>query len=101
MGEDALSQHKFQPYLNPAWQFSQAMPMAEFQFRLHVEPLLKWDSLNAEVRNYLEQQGDSIDLPPIIGRYTAAVREFYKWFWHKLDEKMKPAGFQPTDCSTG
>ena len=56
------SQHKFLPYLNPAWQFSQAMPMAEFQFRLHVEPLLKWDSLNAEVRNYLEQQGDSIDL---------------------------------------
>lgn len=84
------SQHKFLPYLNPAWQFSQAMPMAEFQFRLHVEPLLKWDSLNAEVRNYLEQQGDSIDLLPIIGRYTAAVREFYKWFWLKIDEKMKP-----------
>ena len=28
------SQHKFLPYLNPAWQFSQTMPMAEFQFRL-------------------------------------------------------------------
>ena len=34
------SQHKFLPYLNPAWQFSQSMPMAEFQFRLHVPPLL-------------------------------------------------------------
>lgn len=84
------SQHKFLPYLNPAWQFSQAMPMAEFQFRLHVEPLLKWDSLNAEVRKYLEQQGDSIDLVPIISRYTAAVREFYGWFWAKIDEKVKP-----------
>jgi hypothetical protein len=72
------SQHKFLPYLNPAWQFSQMLPMAEFEFRLHVEPLLKWDSLNAEVRTYLEQQGDSIDLQPIIVRYTAAVREFYR-----------------------
>jgi hypothetical protein len=44
------SQHKFLPYLNPAWQFSQSMPMAEFQFRLHVEPLLKWNSLNDSVR---------------------------------------------------
>lgn len=84
------SQHKFLPYLNPAWQFSQTMPMAEFQFRLHVQPLLKWDGLNAEVRTYLEQQGKSIDLQPIIGRYTAAVREFYKWFWEKVDEKMQP-----------
>lgn len=84
------SQHKFLPYLNPAWQFSQTMPMAEFQFRLHVEPLLKWDSLNAEVRKYLEQQGDSIDLQPIISRYIKAVREFYKWFWLKVEEKMQP-----------
>jgi hypothetical protein len=84
------SQHKFLPYLNPAWQFSQAMPMAEFQFRLRVEPLLKWESLTAGVRKYLEEHGDSIDLLPIIGRYTAAVREFYRWFWVKIDEKMKP-----------
>ena len=34
------SQHKFLPYLNPAWHFSQTMPMAEFQFRLHVDPFL-------------------------------------------------------------
>ena len=27
---------------------------------------------------------------PIIGRYTAAVREFYKWFWEKVDDKMQP-----------
>jgi hypothetical protein len=84
------SQHKFLPYLNPAWQFSQTMPMAEFQFRLHVEPLLKWDSLPGDVRKYLEERGDSIDLIPIIGRYTAAVREFYRWFWLKIDEEMKP-----------
>jgi hypothetical protein len=84
------SQHKFLPYLNPAWQFSQTMPMAEFQFRLHVEPLLKWGSLNAEVRKYLEQQGASIDIQPTIGRYTAAVREFYEWFWLKIDEKIRP-----------
>ncbi|MEA2484374.1 MAG: hypothetical protein QOC55_2321 [Thermoleophilaceae bacterium] len=64
--------------------------MAEFQFRLRVEPLLKSEALNAEVRTYLEQQGKSFDLQPIIGRYTAAVREFYKWFWEKVDEKMKP-----------
>lgn len=84
------SQHKFLPYLNPAWHFSQTMPMAEFQFRLHVEPLLKWDSLTAEVRKYLEARGDSIDLLPIISRYSTSVREFYKWFWLKIDEKMKP-----------
>jgi hypothetical protein len=84
------SQHKFLPYLNPAWQVSQTVPMAEFQFRLHVDPLLKWDSLNAQVRTYLEQQGDSIDIAPIISRYTAAVREFYRWFWLKVEEKMKP-----------
>lgn len=84
------SQHKFLPYLNPSFNFSQTMPIAEFQFRLHVEPLLKWDALPAEVRKYLEAQKDSIDLLPIIGRYTSAVREFYKWFWLKVDEKMKP-----------
>lgn len=84
------SQHKFLPYLNPAWAFSEAMPIAEFQFRLHVEPLLKWDGLNAEVRKYLEEFGGSIDLMPIIGRYSAAVREFYGWFWTTVDEKMCP-----------
>jgi hypothetical protein len=84
------SQHKFLPYLNPSWAYSQAVPMAEFQFRLHVEPLLKWDKLPTDVRKYLEKHEDSIDLIPIIGRYTAAVREFYKWFWLKIDEKMKP-----------
>lgn len=84
------SQHKFLPYLNPAWAFSQSIPMAEFQFRLRVEPLLKWDRLNAEVRRYLQERGDSIDLMPIIGRYSAAVREFYGWFWTKVDEKMRP-----------
>lgn len=81
------SQHKFLPYLNPAWQFSQTMPMAEFQYRLHVEPLMKWDSLPGDVRKYLEERGDSIDLIPIIGRYSKSVREFYQWFWRKIDEK--------------
>jgi hypothetical protein len=84
------SQHKFLPYLNPAWQFSQTMPMAEFRFRLHVEPLMKWDSLPGDVRKYLEERGDSIDLIPIIGRYSKSVREFYQWFWTKIDEKVAP-----------
>lgn len=84
------SQHKFLPYLNPSFNFSQTMPVAEFQFRLHVEPLLRWDALPTEVRKYLEARGDSIDLLPIIGRYTSAVREFYKWFWRRVDEKVRP-----------
>jgi hypothetical protein len=84
------SQHKFLPYLNPSWHFSQELPMAEFEFRLHVEPLLKWDRLTAAVRKYLEARGDSIDLLPIISRYSTSVREFYKWFWLKVEEKMKP-----------
>jgi hypothetical protein len=84
------SQHKFLPFLSPAWDFSQTMPMAEFQFRLEVEPLLKWDKLNAEVRKYLGKHGNSIDLLPIIGRYSKSVREFYQWFWPKIDEKIKP-----------
>lgn len=86
------SQHKFLPYLNPAWAWesSQTTPMAEFQFRLRVEPILKWDRLTAKARKYFEEHGDSIDLLPIISRYTAAVREFYEWFWLKIDEKMKP-----------
>ena len=64
--------------------------MAEFQFRLHVDPLLKWDSLNAQVRKYLENAGDSIDIAPIISRYTGSVSEFYGWLWFKVEEKMKP-----------
>jgi hypothetical protein len=70
------SQHKSLPYLNPAWQFSQSMPMAEFQFRLRVEPLLSWDSLTAEVRNYLEEHDDSIDLIPIIAGVLDAPSVF-------------------------
>jgi hypothetical protein len=84
------SQHKFLPILNPAFSFSGAMPMAAFQFRLEVEPLLKWDKLTAEVRKYLEEHGNSIDLIPILSRYSKSVREFYAWFWPKIDEKMKP-----------
>jgi hypothetical protein len=84
------SQHKFLPYLTPAFHFSQDTPTAEFQFRLDVEPLLKWDSLVPKVRKYLENAGDSIDLLPIIGRYSKSVREFYEWFWLKIDERMKP-----------
>ena len=51
---------------------------------------VKWDSLNAQVRRYLENVGDSIDIAPIISRYTGSVREFYGWFWLKVEEKMKP-----------
>ena len=29
-------------------------------------------------------------ITPIISRYTAAIREFYRWFWLKVEEKMKP-----------
>jgi hypothetical protein len=53
-------------------------------------PAAEVGCLNAQVRTYLEQQGDSIDIAPIISRYTAAVREFYRWFWLKVEEKMKP-----------
>lgn len=84
------SQHKFLPYLNPAWAFSQSVPMAEFQFRLRVEPLLKWNALKAEVRKYLQEQGDSIDLMPILSRYSAAVREFYRWFWIEVEDEVRP-----------
>jgi hypothetical protein len=84
------SQHKFLPLLSPAWQFSQAMPTAEFQFRLEVEPLLKWDKLNAGVRKYLEAHSNSTGLIPIIGRYSKSVHEFYRWFWRKIDEKIEP-----------
>jgi hypothetical protein len=84
------SQHKFLPFLSPALHYSQAMPMAEFQFRLEVEPLLNWKNLNAEVRKYLDKHGNSIDLIPIIGRYSKSVREFYEWFWTKIDEKVQP-----------
>ena len=84
------SQHKFLPYLVPTTYYSQDMPMAEFQFRLDVEPLLNWDALVSKVRKYLQNAGDSIDLLPIIGRYSKSVREFYQWFWLRIDEKMKP-----------
>ena len=84
------SQHKFLPYLAPSFHFSQGMPMAEFQFRLEVEPLLKWDKWVGKVRKYSESKANSIDILTIIGRYSKSVREFYEWFWLKIDEKMKP-----------
>jgi hypothetical protein len=84
------SQHKFLPYLTPAFHYSLGMPATEFQFRLDVEPLLNWDALVPKVRKYLENSGDSIDVLPIIGRYSKSVREFYGWFWLKVEEKMKP-----------
>ena len=68
--------------------------MAELQFRLGVDPLLKWDGLPSKVRKYLEAAGDSIDLLPIIGRYSKSVREFYEWFWRKVEEKMKPERYE-------
>jgi hypothetical protein len=88
------SQHQFLPRLDPTTYYSQGMPMAELQFRLDVDPLLKWDSLPSKVRKYLEAAGDSIDLLPIIGRYSKSVREFYEWFWRKVEEKMKPERYE-------
>jgi hypothetical protein len=64
--------------------------MAEFQFRLEVKPLLKWDKWVGKVRKYSESKANSIDILTIIGRYSKSVREFYEWFWLKIDEKMKP-----------
>jgi hypothetical protein len=84
------SQHQFLPRLDPTTYWSKGMPMTELQFRLDVEPLLKWDSLVPKVRKYLENAGDSIDVLPIIARYSKSVREFYEWFWRKVEEKMKP-----------
>jgi hypothetical protein len=34
--------------------------------------------------------GDSVDIVPIIARYSMAVRQLYEWFWRKVEEKMKP-----------
>jgi hypothetical protein len=84
------SQHKFLPYLIPTFHYSQEMPIAAFQFRLDVEPLLKWDGLVPRVRKWLENAGDSIDILPIIVRYARSVREFYEWFWLKIDERVEP-----------
>lgn len=84
------SQHQFLPRLDPTTYFSSGMPMAKLQFRLDVDPLLKWEGLVPKVRKYLEAAGDSIDLLPIISRYSKSVREFYEWFWREVEEKMKP-----------
>jgi hypothetical protein len=84
------AQHKFLPRLEPRTVWSQAMPMAEIRFMLEVEPLLAWEKLPGKVRDYLEAQGNSIDLLPIIARYSKSVREFYEWFWRKVEEKVKP-----------
>jgi hypothetical protein len=81
------SQHQFLPRLDPTTYWSKGMPMTELQFRLDVEPLLKWDSLVPKVRKYLEDAGDSIDVLPIIARHSKSVREFYEWFWRKVERR--------------
>jgi len=56
------------------------MPMAEFQFRLEVKPLLKWDKWVGKVRKYSESKANSIDILTIIGRYSKSVRASHEWF---------------------
>ena len=56
------------------------MPMAEFQFRLEVEPLLKWDKLVPKVRKYFESKANSIDMLTVIGRYSKSARASHEWF---------------------
>ena len=87
------SQHKFLPRVDPTTDttfWSKDFPIVQIQFWLDIKPLLAWDGLTAKVRTYLESQEDSISLVPIISRYSESVREFYKWFWLKVKEKMKP-----------
>ena len=46
--------------------------------------------VGTEGSQILESKANSIDILTIIGRYSKSVREFYEWFWLKIDEKMKP-----------
>ncbi len=46
---------------------------------LRKEDLLQFDSWNAAAKTYLVSTGDAIDLREVLGAYTGAVRDFYKW----------------------
>ncbi|MFH5230908.1 hypothetical protein [Antrihabitans spumae] len=84
------SQHYFLPRLVPkeTWTSSQRASAIELKFSLEVKPLYEWSGLAPKVKPYLEAAGDSIDLLPIIERYTQSVREFYGWLWSKVNENV-------------
>lgn len=47
---------------------------------LNVNELRKWDGWNVKSREYLDAQGDKIEIKTIADQYYSVIRAFYDWF---------------------
>ena len=55
--------------------------------QLDREGLLRWDECRVAATEYLRAQPERFDFAPIIERYMAGVRTFYRWFWEQFNER--------------
>lgn len=55
--------------------------------QLDREELLRWDECRVAATEYLRAQPERFDFAPIIERYMAGVRTFYRWFWEQFNER--------------
>lgn len=59
--------------------------------QLERDKLLRWSNWGAAAKGYLQAQTAKFDLAPIIERYMASTRKFYKWFWMEVNERNNSA----------
>ena len=59
--------------------------------RFDTEDLLEWDKWSAELRAFLQESGDSVELDEIIREYRDAVVGFHEWFASAVRERNMSA----------
>jgi hypothetical protein len=63
----------------------------ETSVRFETDDLLEWDGWGAEIRTFLQQSGDSVELDEILSEYREAAIGFHDWFVVAVRERNASA----------
>jgi hypothetical protein len=90
LGLRHIVQHRKLPRLLGHAEWSEAGGFAS-KIHLDRDDLLEWDGWSPEVRAFLEEGEEDVELDEIVTQYRAALIGFHTWFWAAVQERNAEA----------
>ena len=73
--------------VSTTWSFNAKMPMQQINaVQLKRSELEKFSKWNVPAKRFLETQEEDVDFLPLLEKYSIRAREFYGWFWDRIQE---------------
>jgi hypothetical protein len=86
-----IVQHRKLPRLLGSLSYDSASEVFESSFHLDRDGLLEWDGWSADIRAYLEQGEEDLDVAEIVTEYREAVVGFHGWFESAVEQRNSAA----------